>query len=60
MGFYGDVAEEDLPRMPEPPGELVSTSTFVESDHASNISTRISHTGILWFVYNVIIKAFSK
>ena len=48
--FYGDVVEEDPPQMPEPLGESVSTSSFVESDHASNVITRRSHTGILLFV----------
>ena len=40
VGFYRDVAEEDPPRMPEPLGEPVSTSTFSDSDHASNVFTR--------------------
>ena len=58
--FYVEVAEEDSPRMPEPLGEPVPTSTFVESDHASNVVTRRSHTGIIFFICNGIIKAFSK
>ena len=58
--FYGDVVEEDPPRMPDPLGEPVSTSTFVESDYSSNVITRISHTGIILFVWNGLIKAFSK
>ena len=48
--FYKDVVEEDPSRMPEPLGEPMSTSTFVDYDHASNITTRISHTGIILFV----------
>ena len=58
--FYGDMAEEDPPRMPEPLGEPVSKSAFVESDHDSNVITRRSHTGILLFVWNCPIKTFSK
>ena len=58
--FYEDVAEEYPPQMPEPLGETVSTSTFVDSDYASKFFTRISHTVILLFVYNGLIKAFSK
>lgn len=58
--FYGDVVEEDPPRMPEPLGEPVVTSTFVDSDHASNVVTRRSHTGILLFICNGLIEAFSK
>ena len=34
--FYGDVVEEDQPQMPDPLGEPVLTSTFVDFDHASN------------------------
>ena len=52
--------EEYPPRMPEPLGEPVSTSIFVESDHASNAVTSRSHTGILLFVCHGLIKAFSK
>ena len=44
------MAEEDPPRMPEPLGEPVLTSTCFYSDHASHVVTRISHTGILLFV----------
>ena len=56
--FYKDVAEEEPPKIPEPLGEPVSESTCVESDHASNVVTRRSHTGILFFVCNGLIKAF--
>ena len=38
MEFCGDVEEEDLPQMLDPLGVPVSTSTFVDSDHASNFS----------------------
>ena len=58
--FYGDVVEEDPPQMPDPRGEPVSTSTFVDSEHASNVITRRSHTGILLFICNGIIKALIK
>ena len=58
--FYGDVAEEDTPRMPYPLGEPVLTFTFVYSDHDSNFVTRRSHTGILLFVCKGVIKDFSK
>ena len=58
--FHGDMAEEDLPLMIDPVGEPVSTYTFVDYDHASNVVTSRSHTGILLFVWNGLIKAFSK
>ena len=32
--FYGDVAEEDPPLTPEPLGDPVSASNFLNSDHA--------------------------
>ena len=60
MELYGDMPEEYLPRMPEPLGEPVSTSIFVESDHASNAVTSRSHTGIILCVCNGLIKDFSK
>ena len=50
VGFYVNVVEEDLPQIPDPLGEPVLTSTFVDSDHASNVVTRISHKVILLFV----------
>ena len=56
--FYEEVVEEDPPQMPEPLGEPVLASTCVEYDHASNVVTRRSHTGILFFVCNGLIKAF--
>lgn len=58
--FYGDVAEEDPPRMPEPLGEPVATNAFVDANHASNVITRRSHTGVFLFVNNALIVGFSK
>ena len=49
--FYGDVWEEDPPDMPEPLGSV---------DHAGNIVTRKSHSGIMISVNNALIKSFSK
>ena len=47
MEFYGVVVEEDPPHMPEPLGRPVKVSCFVDSDHAGNVVTRRSHTGIV-------------
>ena len=58
--FYGDLEEEDPPRMPEPLGNPVSTTAFVDADHASNVVTRRSHSGILLFVCNALIRYYSK
>jgi hypothetical protein len=59
--FYGDVAEELPPRMPEPRGKPVCTSCFVvDANHAGNMITRRSHTCILIFVQNAPVIWLSK
>lgn len=58
--FYGDVAEELPARMPEPLGNAVDITCFVDANHAGNVVTRRSHTGILIFVQNAPILWFSK
>ena len=58
--FYGDIKEEEPPNMPEPLGLPVDTTAFEDSDHAGNVITRWSHTGILIFVKNALIRSFSK
>ena len=50
--FYEDLAEELPPRMPEPLGNSVNVHVFVDANHAGNVVTRRSHTGILAFVQN--------
>jgi hypothetical protein len=44
--FYGDVKEEVPPKIPKPRGESVKISCFVDADHAGNLVTGRSHTGI--------------
>ena len=39
-----------MPKIPEPFDDPVPAFNFVDSDHASNVITRRSHTGILLFV----------
>jgi hypothetical protein len=58
--FYGDVIEELPPDMPEPLGKAVLISCFVDANHAGNVVTRRSHTGIIIFVMNAPIIWFSK
>ena len=58
--FYGDVQEEDPPRMPEPLGHGMGTTVFVDSDHASNVLTRRSHSGLLIFCNNALVMTFCK
>ena len=50
--FYGDVEEELPPKMAEPRGNVVSISDFVDANHAGNVVTRRSHSGIIIFVQN--------
>ena len=50
--FYGDVVEELLPKMPVPRGRSVDITCFVDANHAGNVVTRRSHTGIIIFVQN--------
>jgi len=58
--FYGDVVEELPAKMPDPLGNAVDFTCFVDSDHAGNIVTHRSHTGILIFVQNAPIMWYSK
>jgi hypothetical protein len=53
--FYGDLEEELPPRMPKPLGKSVNISCFVDANHAGNVVTRRSHTGILIYVQNTPI-----
>jgi hypothetical protein len=53
--FYGDVEEELPPKMPEALGNAVTISAFVDANHAGNVVTRRSHTGILIYLQNTPI-----
>jgi hypothetical protein len=46
--------------MPTPLGKPVCISCFVDANHAGNVITRRSHTGILIYVQNAPIIWFSK
>ena len=46
--------------MPEPKGEAVNTSCFVDKNHAGNYITQQSHTGIIIYVQNATIIWFTK
>eukprot|EP00957_Ditylum_brightwellii_P045789 3473622-Ditylum_brightwellii.AAC.2 len=58
--FYGDVEEKLHPRMPAPRGCRVILHTFVGANHAGNVVTRRSHTGIIIFVQHAPIIWFSN
>jgi hypothetical protein len=58
--FYGDVEEELPTKMPKPRGNPVTIHAFVDANHAGNVVTRRSHTGIIIFVQNAPVIWFSK
>jgi hypothetical protein len=58
--FYGKVEEELLLNMPEPQGNMVTISAFVDANHAGIVVTWQSQSGILIFVQNALIIWFSK
>jgi hypothetical protein len=58
--FYGDAVEELPPRMPKPLGDPVTMTCFVDADHAGNLVTRRSHTGIIIFLNKAPIVWFSN
>lgn len=58
--FYGEMEEEDPHGMPTPLGEAVKITTYLDANHANNVVTRRSHTGILIFVNNALIVQYSK
>jgi hypothetical protein len=58
--FYGDVREELPSKMPTPLGNPVTINAFVDANHAGNVVTRRSHTGIIIFVQNAPIIVYSK
>ena len=55
-----EVQEVKPPRMVEPRGNSVKISAFVDANHAGNVVTRRSHTGVLVFLQNAPILWYSK
>ena len=58
--FYPNAEEILPPDMPEPLGNPVQMTTFVDSDHAGDKVTRRSRTGVLIFLNRAPIVWFSK
>ena len=58
--FYGNVEEEIPLKMPTPLGYGVWIHCFVDSNHAGNVVTRRSHTGILIMLNNAPVIWYSK
>ena len=46
--------------MPKPRGRCVRIRTYVDADHAGNLATRRSHSGIFIYLNNALIIWFSK
>jgi len=60
MDFYSDAREELPVRMPEPLGNPVQVIAYVDANHADNIKTRRSHTGVLIYINQAPIIWYSK
>ncbi|KAL7575866.1 hypothetical protein ACA910_003182 [Epithemia clementina (nom. ined.)] len=58
--YYPDSAEPIPPNAPPPRGNKVSTTCFVDANHARCCVTRQSHTGILLFPQQAPIMWYSK
>ena len=58
--FYPGASEELPPKMPVPKGKVGKITVCVDADHARDLVTRRSVTGILLFVNNTPIKWISK
>ena len=58
--FYGNDKEELPADMPEPLGEAIEMTAFVDSDHAGNLITRRSQTGYILFCNQAPIIWYSK
>jgi hypothetical protein len=60
LDFYGSISESIPPNAPEPRGNLVQMTAFVDANHAGNQVTRRSHTGILIYLNQAPIMWYSK
>ena len=58
--LYPDSSDHLPHDMPEPLGESINISCFVDADHAGNKITRRSHTGIIIFINSAPIIWYSK
>jgi hypothetical protein len=58
--FYPDATEEIPSDAPTPLGRPATTVCYVDADHAHDVVTRRSVSGILLFVNNMPIKWYSK
>ena len=60
LGFTSCYEEIHPPKAPELRGPAVKLISYVDADHAGNVLTRRSHTGILHFINNAPINWYSR
>jgi hypothetical protein len=58
--FYGDIKEPIPHDCPKPRGNPVQTTCFVNSDHAGDLVTRCSRTGVVILVNRASIVWYTK
>jgi hypothetical protein len=58
--FYGDVVEPIPPDQPEPRGKPAQTTAFVDSNHAADLVSRRSRTGVLIYLQSAPIVWYTK
>jgi hypothetical protein len=58
--FYPEASEELPPDMPEPLGNPMTTTCYVDADHAHDTVTRRSVSGIILFLNGLPVKWYSK
>jgi hypothetical protein len=58
--LYPDAMEETPPNMQDPKGGLVALTVYSDADHASNLMTRHSVSGIIIFANSFPVKFYSK
>ena len=61
LDFYPDAMEEKCPpNCPKPRGSIIIMTSYTDVNHARNLLTRQSHTGIIHFFNNAPILWYSK
>jgi hypothetical protein len=60
IDFYGDVKEPIPADLPTPRGYAVQTTEFVDSDHAGDLISRRSRTGVLIYVNSAPVIWYTK
>ena len=58
--LYPDACDEVAINMPEPRGKEVDINVFVDADHAGNVVTRRSHTGVILMCNMTPVLWYSK